>query len=63
MLKDGDENLVGCKEYSERIDYLRKITGKQFINIEKENKYRVTYELYRKLGYEIDKNIEFVNEN
>ena len=63
VLKDGDENLVGCKEYSERIDYLRKITGKQFINIEKENKYRVTYELYRKLGYEIDKNIEFVNEN
>lgn len=63
VLKDGDKNLIDSKEYSERIAYLKKITGKQFINIEKENKYRYTYELYMKLGYEIDKEIEFIDEN
>lgn len=60
VLDENDENLIECEEYAERIKFLREIAGNRFLDIRREEKNRVSNELYKQLGFEIDKDVELI---
>lgn len=60
VLSNCNENVIECEEYMERINYLKKLVGNQYIDFEKVSKYHIAEEVYKKLGYRKDVNLEFV---